>query len=471
MFCHKCGHKSPEDSAFCQKCGEKLITDEAPVAPVTTDTRPTASAIPQKKSKKLIFGIAGIAVAVIAAIVVVLNLSGGGQYPDELLFEGLPASRFLDMTRDDIIAEFGEPDTYSSGEDYYDDSGIYGIRYSEDSGKVAFIKLSAAFCSFNGTKLRLKTYEQAMKLISSQERMFTGLVTPAADSMEIELYGSSIKYFRSAFRPNPGYTLDFVTTALSQNEDTLMDIALYVNGWSIDGSNPLTDEEALEIAQRFLDSHPLYVRTITGVVEKEPADLEFDTSGLYKIELIADDGSYRSMFVSINTGEVFISPDGLELLTGEEFYNKMFLNPTGDSASQGTAGGASNSGTSEWITHTDVGFSFKTPDSFESIGEEYPLELSNGDIAITYFSPAPLYIERIVNESTAIDPFTFDDGQQGHIVVHETGVHFFSETVMNDGIVSEAAAVLVFASSGDGNVLDNRDLILEIARSLTRESQ
>ena len=39
MFCHKCGSKSMEGSAFCQKCGEKLIMDEsspqASVAPVT----------------------------------------------------------------------------------------------------------------------------------------------------------------------------------------------------------------------------------------------------------------------------------------------------------------------------------------------------------------------------------------------------------------------------------------------------
>jgi hypothetical protein len=39
MFCHKCGNKSIEGSAFCQKCGEKLIMDEsspqASVAPVT----------------------------------------------------------------------------------------------------------------------------------------------------------------------------------------------------------------------------------------------------------------------------------------------------------------------------------------------------------------------------------------------------------------------------------------------------
>jgi hypothetical protein len=29
MFCHKCGHKSPEGSMFCQKCGERLIQGDA----------------------------------------------------------------------------------------------------------------------------------------------------------------------------------------------------------------------------------------------------------------------------------------------------------------------------------------------------------------------------------------------------------------------------------------------------------
>lgn len=81
-------------------------------------------------------------------------------------------------------------------------------------------------------------------------------------------------------------------------------------------------EDALNIAKQFIDEHPLYLRTITGAVDYEPTDTRYnyDITGLYLIGLIADDGSDRTMWVSKETGEVFISPDGVFLLTGEEYY-------------------------------------------------------------------------------------------------------------------------------------------------------
>lgn len=84
----------------------------------------------------------------------------------------------------------------------------------------------------------------------------------------------------------------------------------------------ISKEDALNIAQQFIDEHPLYLRTITGAVGYEPTDTRYnyDTTGLYRIGLIADDGSDRSMWVSKDTGKVFISPDGILLLTGEEYY-------------------------------------------------------------------------------------------------------------------------------------------------------
>lgn len=92
-------------------------------------------------------------------------------------------------------------------------------------------------------------------------------------------------------------------------------------------STPLTEDKALEIAGQFLDTHPLYKRTLTGEIEYESANQEYDTTGLYRIGIIADDGSARSMWVSKATGEVFISPDGAILLTGEEYYDTVCLNP------------------------------------------------------------------------------------------------------------------------------------------------
>jgi len=91
MFCHKCGDKSLEGSAFCQKCGVQLIVNttapqgsDAPVSAVAPDFATPASQQKtnepkKKKSKKLYFGIAGIAVvAIIAIAIAALGGNGGG---------------------------------------------------------------------------------------------------------------------------------------------------------------------------------------------------------------------------------------------------------------------------------------------------------------------------------------------------------------------------------------------------------
>ena len=90
----------------------------------------------------------------------------------------------------------------------------------------------------------------------------------------------------------------------------------------------LTENEALEIARRFVNDHPLYVRTVTGEVEFEPPGFPWDTTGLFRIALTAPDGGGRSMWVDRETGGVYISPGANVLLTGEEFYYMMFIEST-----------------------------------------------------------------------------------------------------------------------------------------------
>jgi len=93
------------------------------------------------------------------------------------------------------------------------------------------------------------------------------------------------------------------------------------------GNSNIPPERAQAIAQKWIDNHPLYKRTVTGVVEFEPDGYDYDVTGLYRIALIADDSSRRSMWVSKENGDVFISPGGNTLQTGEEYYEAMYINP------------------------------------------------------------------------------------------------------------------------------------------------
>lgn len=103
----------------------------------------------------------------------------------------------------------------------------------------------------------------------------------------------------------------------------------------IDKTYGFTEEDALNIAQQFIDEHPLYIRTITGTADFEPTDTQYnyDVTGLYRIGLVTEEGLDRTMWVSRETGEVFISADGNTLLTGEQFYETAIidqaLNETG----------------------------------------------------------------------------------------------------------------------------------------------
>ena len=132
-------------------------------------------------------------------------------------------------------------------------------------------------------------------------------------------------------------TLNNVTTAWFSYQFITDDILLifYVAepgvGYRLDragaavGQAEVSFDDALRIAQRFLDDHPLYSqeRTITGVVEFERDGANFDTTGFYFIQLAHNDGSFRSMWVQRSTGEVYISPDGIILLPGVEALARM----------------------------------------------------------------------------------------------------------------------------------------------------
>lgn len=217
MFCPKCGTKAIDGAAFCQKCGATLVQDAEPahtsaeseaippLKPVEggsilsktvpekeQNNAPKITAPVQddadkgKRSKKR--GMGFIALILIAAVAAIVILGGKTKYPDELLYDGLPASRFLEMTREDIDLEFGQSgyvyqnQNRLTGDAYfnYEDIGIDHVTYSRETGKVIYVELWSHYCSFNGKKLDL-TAKAALERVLSEGDFFGG---------PIEIYGS-----------------------------------------------------------------------------------------------------------------------------------------------------------------------------------------------------------------------------------------------------------------------------------------
>ena len=127
----------------------------------------------------------------------------------------------------------------------------------------------------------------------------------------------------------------FKATYLAFNEvpqDMLTLSMLIEKAFEIDDKTEFVDEpalrslsadDALEIAQQWLDDHPLHKRTITGTVSYEPNNFNMDTSGLYYIETITEYGDPRAIWVRKETGEVCLVADDI-LMTGEEYYDYVY---------------------------------------------------------------------------------------------------------------------------------------------------
>lgn len=122
-----------------------------------------------------------VAVVLILAGIIVLpfnlpNLAESIKYPDELLHDGLPVTRFLEMTQEDVESEFGEPwftgQHIITGDDYHDyacSTGrpIHKVVYSKETGKVIYIQFYSDYCSCNGKKLN-KSEERVLNILSKR---------------------------------------------------------------------------------------------------------------------------------------------------------------------------------------------------------------------------------------------------------------------------------------------------------------
>ena len=119
----------------------------------------------EKKAAMSKIRIVGAVALTLSGIIILLlslpNLVNSLKYHDELLYNGIPATRFLEMTREDVESEYGEPwftgQHIITGDDYYDYSSSIGsigdVVYSEETGKVIYIQFYGDNCSCNGKKL------------------------------------------------------------------------------------------------------------------------------------------------------------------------------------------------------------------------------------------------------------------------------------------------------------------------------
>ncbi|MDO4332227.1 MAG: zinc-ribbon domain-containing protein [Eubacteriales bacterium] len=230
MFCSKCGAEVVEGAVFCQKCGAKLNKEASAVQPEIKSDTATSSKTPGKKKNWKILGIFAGVLVIVAAVALIWK--GHIKYPDELLFDGVPATEFFEMTRDDIIEKYGESDeTTFEGISVYDAEGIYRIAYSGTTDKAIYIEFSVDHCTFNGKKLN-KTPDKARKVLASSEEPFEtffGSFDMSSDSVHVFWGNAADCKYNTYRRTADAYTIDCIYTTYGEEE--MFSIAIYEDEW------------------------------------------------------------------------------------------------------------------------------------------------------------------------------------------------------------------------------------------------
>lgn len=162
MFCQKCGKELIEGSVFCPSCGNPVqiqgdITNAASTVPSNITNKTTA--IKRSKPWYKRWWIWAIAAAVLFILLASLGScdvdSGGGviiktvdsgsssqpkastapknQYPDEILYNGVPISQIFQTQAQDIRSLLGEPTHVEDGENA---SYCYGTIEGTDGSEI-----------------------------------------------------------------------------------------------------------------------------------------------------------------------------------------------------------------------------------------------------------------------------------------------------------------------------------------------
>lgn len=378
MFCNKCGNKTNtskiEESDLQQSDNENIIdnsnineikedkvdknntdfategrytqdtdnnvnTDISKPTQVVTNNEPNTNQNKGKNKKFMIFGVVGIFVTIV--LVLLLGSSIGGTddidlsqtYTDEkegLSFNYPKKWKEPEIKNDKSLIELVQSSktnmsvykNYVSSDESLSMDDEYFIQNYADKGieiqeiydtKIDGISVKKILYSFNQGPDYFKGI-QYMYIIDSD--MYTVTF--------VSLYDDFDKYesvFDAVMRT---YTITREPQEVAEQETEIeTQTETKTKEKEVTG---ISEKQALQIAENYIDTHPLYERAVTGEVEYEPANYSYSTKGLYRIALIDNTGANRSMWVEKSSGDVFISLDGSTLLDGEEFYEELALN-------------------------------------------------------------------------------------------------------------------------------------------------
>ena len=190
----------------------------------------------RKSNRKLLISVASIALILIIALVLFLLTRGySGDYPDEILFEDRPITRFIDMTRDDLRAEFGEPGSSPNGSEHYLDIGVREIFYNEQSGKIIYVSFFSYYCTLNGHPISGYLNNRDIDRLSASsplpylEKFHTQYNnSPHKTVYDPSTYGDD--YYFLTFDDNNLYAIDFMVNTTNQGE-SIRSVILFSNEW------------------------------------------------------------------------------------------------------------------------------------------------------------------------------------------------------------------------------------------------
>lgn len=327
------------------------------------------------------------AVVLIVASIVVLpfslpNLMDSLEYPDELLFDDLPATRFLEMTQEDIESEVGEsvsmPQNMITNDDYYNYyHGIEHVVYSKKTGKVIYVQLEASRCSCNGITLG-KSSKQVLDILSkrypgsyysygiygsihngfyydgtyfgeipSSEEILTQMeFEDNRDSyccfIPLQAYGE--EYYDSSWsldvREKQDYKIDLITAVWKNRDDLdgVYNVCLYTDEWietvntaAVPSEQNYTSDSS-NMGEVLYDGIPVsqfFVLSADELVESLGTPIDYDEYTLVydDIEFRLDNGKVTSA-ESFSLGKFMVNGDDLE--KGRDELAALLGKPSGE---------------------------------------------------------------------------------------------------------------------------------------------
>jgi hypothetical protein len=161
----------------------------------------------KKLPKKYLFAIAGLAVVAVVVLIVVLTRGYSGDYPDQLLYDDTPITRFMQMTRAEFVSVFG-PDRDGTSDQRYSGEHFFVMFSARNDKPMQIVFRDLDYVTFNGTHLGGRLMSQLSKTLY----LPTIVVAPIANSIHEKYFGPGDNFFTYQKYDNYNdYAIDFIT--------------------------------------------------------------------------------------------------------------------------------------------------------------------------------------------------------------------------------------------------------------------